>query len=1044
MRPIILYLAILGMASLMMVACAGGSEVALCFEKAFARQLQTANLDEFNGSVVVDIPVSSISPCNMVIDKSRSLSMIREEISSKVNSDNRSIRTESLELIGTIPGDRSIARICAIYDCVAGKGNWNYVSDVKLRDDFQFSNYSLELGQKDGLLGKGDCDDFAILLAGLIEAIGATSRIIIAYGQDGAHAYTEVYLGNDSIYSGNVSRMIRWLQYNYNINNIYCHRDDESGDVWLNLDWQVDKESNSSTGEITRHPGGPFYPAETQVAVYPDSRLAKLPLIQVLMLPVAIIRTGTEIPTRGENILFDASKSYDIDGNISSYQWFFEDEPLEGETVNRTFSQSEPVHVRLLVTDDQGLKGLNSTSIRLNEPPIPEFSYEPNIPSVNDTVNFDAGESRDPDGQISEYHWEYGNEDTGTGAKKTQSFSRRGIYNVNLTVKDSNGSVRSIVHPIIVSGAEITNLNEGDYASQEFDLIGDYYPYNDNKYIWIFVKDHDKRYYPQTTDHCNPKNASIRDGKWECRIGLGDLNDADKFYEIIVTQADEATDELIREGAREWLCSGSEENAPEGFDLLPDGAVKTDWIKVVRSNEIWNCSQDISDIEIAGNVSISYLAGGYGNTYPGLSNNSVDESVMVFGSRSPDTIDAIWVLVHSKNGRWYPQSIDNDDDDLEHVTNAETLMTHWNIPAVFSGEPGSIYDLVVVLANSSADDFFNDFQRDCARARNADGTMGNYTGLLTIDLPHGIDEKFRMRVQRNGHVNGKMKLATASYDKSVRIWDAQTGAELHRMMHEGEVQSVDFSPDGRLVASASSDKSVRIWDANTGRQLLNLSHNSQVISVKFSNDGLRVDTTCIDGRNYTWDLEIGELLRQSERDIRLKAVFSEDDSHRAVAVDDNYGLIMNMRTGSITKLEYQDGSVFAIAFSPDSRMLATAGGSGNNGTANIWDVSTGMELFSLPHSRVVMSLAFSPDGRQIVTACLDGNARIWDLESRQLFRTMHHDSWVTAVAFSPDGKLIATGSRDHAARIWDAETGEELFRLPHDDWVSSVDFGPSS
>lgn len=312
MRSIISNLARMSLALLIIVACAGCNEVALCFSKSNARNLDMAGIDEFNSSEIVNFSVSSISLGGIVIDKSRSLSAIQDEIALKINSANYSIRDKALDLIGNKPGPRSVDQICAIFNSMAKEENWINVGDGIYLDDFQFSNYTLEKGQKDNALGKGDCDDFAVLLAAFIESMGATSRIIVAYGPNRGHAYSEVYLGNDSGPCGNVTRMIRWLLYRYGVDEIHCHQDLDSGETWLNLDWWKDGNSSNADAESIKHPGGPFYCATKHFVVYPDSRLHKQPLIPLSLSPKAVIKIATQNPTLGENISFDASQSYDI------------------------------------------------------------------------------------------------------------------------------------------------------------------------------------------------------------------------------------------------------------------------------------------------------------------------------------------------------------------------------------------------------------------------------------------------------------------------------------------------------------------------------------------------------------------------------------------------------------------------------------------------------------------------------------------------------------------------------------------------------------
>ena len=78
-------------------------------------------------------------------------------------------------------------------------------------------------------------------------------------------------------------------------------------------------------------------------------------------------------------------------------------------------------------------------------------------------------------------------------------------------------------------------------------------------------------------------------------------------------------------------------------------------------------------------------------------------------------------------------------------------------------------------------------------------------------------------------------LATASNDKTARLWDRQ-GQELARLNHEGAVNAVAFSPDGQVLATASKDKTARLWDRQ-GKELARLNHEDAVHAVAFSPDG---------------------------------------------------------------------------------------------------------------------------------------------------------------------------------------------------------------
>jgi WD40 repeat protein/tRNA A-37 threonylcarbamoyl transferase component Bud32 len=327
------------------------------------------------------------------------------------------------------------------------------------------------------------------------------------------------------------------------------------------------------------------------------------------------------------------------------------------------------------------------------------------------------------------------------------------------------------------------------------------------------------------------------------------------------------------------------------------------------------------------------------------------------------------------------------------------------------------------------------------------------------------------------------RLACASFDKTVRVWDAQTGQEqLSLKGHTGAVTSVCFSPDGRRLASASDDKTVKVWDAHTGQELLTLKgnnfcmnsvcfdpggrrlagasadetvrvwdattgqeqltlrgHTGPVLGVCFSPDGSRLASASADHTAKVWEATLGlELLSLQGHTRPVYSVcFSPDGRRLASASSDEAVKVWDAQSGLETRTLLGHASpVHSVCFSPDGRHLASASGKDMKpGEVKVWDAQSGLELFSWQgHTALVSSVCFSPDGRRLATASPDGTVKVWDAQSVQDNRTLRgHASPVTSVCFSPDGTRLATASgefgRAGEVREWDAQTGRELLTL---------------
>jgi WD40 repeat protein len=280
-------------------------------------------------------------------------------------------------------------------------------------------------------------------------------------------------------------------------------------------------------------------------------------------------------------------------------------------------------------------------------------------------------------------------------------------------------------------------------------------------------------------------------------------------------------------------------------------------------------------------------------------------------------------------------------------------------------------------------------------------------------------------------------LATAGADRSVRIWDAAGGALRAKLTgHKAEVNAVAIAPDGTWLASASDDLSVRIWDVSTGAQRARLTgHSGRVTSVVIDPDSAWVATTSDDRSVRIWDVttarEQGRLVIST--DWARSVAIAPSGTWLAVA---GWSLrLWNPRTGA-QRTDFTnrfDELLNAIAISPDETWLATAG---DDRTTRIWNAATGEEQAALQgHIDPVNAVTIAPDGTWLATASSDWSVRVWDAVVRPDggrgradagSRTVSERSkWFFDVAWSPDGEWLATGSTDRSVQFWNATTGEQ-------------------
>ena len=302
-----------------------------------------------------------------------------------------------------------------------------------------------------------------------------------------------------------------------------------------------------------------------------------------------------------------------------------------------------------------------------------------------------------------------------------------------------------------------------------------------------------------------------------------------------------------------------------------------------------------------------------------------------------------------------------------------------------------------------------------------------------------------------GHTNGIEAVSmtpdgqmavSGSWDFAVRVWNLKTGESTLLQGHEGRLTSVNVTPDGRRAVSGSKDKTVRVWNVETGESTVLQGHKNGVDAVSMTPDGRSAvsGSWAGDATLRVWELITGESTLREEHTEAVRSVSVTPDGRRAVSGSlDKTLRVWNLETGASTALQGHKHWVYSVSMTPNGRRAVS--GSWDK-TLRVWNLETGTSAVLQGHTGWVKSVSMTPDGRRAVSGSWDKTLRVWNLETGESIVFQGHTSAVTAVSMTPDGRRAVSGSDDGTVRVWDLQTGESMVFQAHTREVIGLSMTP--
>ncbi|KAF8841629.1 WD40 repeat-like protein [Paxillus ammoniavirescens] len=285
------------------------------------------------------------------------------------------------------------------------------------------------------------------------------------------------------------------------------------------------------------------------------------------------------------------------------------------------------------------------------------------------------------------------------------------------------------------------------------------------------------------------------------------------------------------------------------------------------------------------------------------------------------------------------------------------------------------------------------------------------------------------------------KLVSGSADRTLRIWDRETGAVKVLGGHTDWVREVDVSRDGKMVVSGSDDKTVRIWEEGSKDATHVLQgHNNSVYSVAFSPDSSRVVSGSSDDTMRVWLIGTGKPAFEPSKCHGHVNCVRYSPSGDKIASGAHSVQIWDAETG-LGILLIKNSFVSSLAWTVDGTQVI----GGGHRKVTIWNSYNGEHLYNwnaahMYSNMTLITLSLSPAGTRLATCGhLEKTAFVSDVSSGKQVDALEHDRNIGGIIYSPSGQFIATACNDAKIRLWVAPTDNLAITLCASSFSSFLD-----